>query len=219
MSAVKDFEQAGYWIKRHEDLKGDPRSVGNLGASLQQNEVGERALVDTIDAVAAVVKSDLSSVLDLGCGYGRVTGAFLGHGMAYKGFDVSPVAVAEARQSWPQAEFREADLLKWEPAETYDLVCILYVLVHFVQDTDWERFFRSAAHSVAPGGYLVIADSFPAEERQSAAHYVARPFSDYAPLMQDCGLTVDDTKWAEVFSDRPADPHGAHFRFLKKSSS
>ena len=32
-----DFDQETYWIKRHKRLSGDPRSVGNLGKSLEQN--------------------------------------------------------------------------------------------------------------------------------------------------------------------------------------
>lgn len=216
MNTSQEFEQATYWVNRHQDLKDDPRSVGNLAASKEQNEAGERALVETMGALAALVTPDMNRVLDLGCGYGRVTGAFLEHGLSYTGLDVSPVALERARKTWPKAEFRETDLLNWTPSEQYDLVCVLYVLVHFVDDARWEQFFRSAAKSVSPGGYLLIADWFPDDKRKRAMHYVARPFSDYAALIEDCGLRVDNEMWSRLFTDRPGDPVRAHFRFLKK---
>jgi 2-polyprenyl-3-methyl-5-hydroxy-6-metoxy-1,4-benzoquinol methylase len=216
MSATEDFKQAHYWIKRHEDLKGDPRSVGNLSASLEQNKLGEDALIDTVGAIASTLRSDGSSVLDLGCGYGRVTGAFLKQGFDYTGFEVSPVAIAKARESWPDARFQKKDLLEWEPDEQYDLVTLLYVLVHFVEDSNWSQFFTAAAKSVAPGGYLIIADEFPEQSRKQAKHFVARPLAEYSPLMSECGLSIDSELWTNLFSSRPHDPSRAHFKFLKK---
>ncbi len=215
MPTETEFDQAGYWIKRHEDLADDPRSVGNLAATRDQNQAGELALIDTVGAFARQVGPEVRSVLDLGCGYGRVTGAFLGAGIAYTGRDISAEALTRARRDWPAAEFIETNLLHWTPGQTYDLVCVLYVLVHFVDDADWARFFAAAADSVAEGGLLLIADVFP-DVRGGAAHYVARPFADYAPLAERAGLNHEPAVTDTLFRERADDPNRAHFRVFRK---
>ena len=41
MTALPDFDQSKYWIERHDAYRGDPRSVGNMAASVEENARGE----------------------------------------------------------------------------------------------------------------------------------------------------------------------------------
>lgn len=208
------FDQADYWRKRHRKLKGDPRSVGNLGADLEANQRMEVNLAASAGRIAgALAQEGKSSVLDIGCGYGRATSAFLEHGFDYTGLDVSDDAVAQARERHPGARFEQQDLLRWKPGKRYDAVLCLYVLVHFVDDADWERLLANLAGSLAPGGVLAIADVFPEERVKGGDHVVTRPFADYEARFDRLGLTLDDALHAKAFSEDA--PAGEPFRLLR----
>lgn len=210
------FDQARYWLERHQKLEGDPRSVGNLSATLEQNHAGEvelKALVRT-----AATRAGGHSALDLGCGYGRVADAVMQTGMSYTGVDVSPVALAQARLDNPSAKFVQADLATWEPTFTCDLVLILYVFVHFVDDDAWARFARASMRAVAPGGTWLIADNFPNEREAKVAHVVTRPLSDYDPFLAEAGLAWDVLAMQALRDEHPQAGQARHFRFARRTT-
>lgn len=189
------FDQAGYWKKRHVDLEGDPRSVGNLAASLEQNLEGERDFQDTVSSLATHLKATgVNSVLDLGCGIGRAAPPFLNAGIAYTGIDVSEVALVEARKRAPKATFECADLGVWNPTARYDAVSILYVLVHFVDDAAWRRFLGAAV--AASTKHLIIADWFPAERTQTVPHAVSRSIKEYEATLGMFGFSIGPMPFA-----------------------
>lgn len=79
---------------------------------------------------------DFASVLEVGCGFGRVGRAILHHWptVQYTGLDVSPDLIAGARRLLPAAELVTADLATWEPApgRQWDLVVAVSVLGHLL---------------------------------------------------------------------------------------
>lgn len=189
----ENFDQAGYWIKRHEDLKDDPRSVGTLAASREKNEEGERELKIVVSQIAkSLADSGAKSVLDLGCGYGRVTSCFLDNGFEYTGVDISPVAIEAAEKAHPSARFIKGNLSELDLQEKFDVVTVLYVFVHFVDDTLWRSFLSAAIDRLKPGGTLVFADFFPGERTATGQHVVSRPFTDYIRAFKEEGVVIDD---------------------------
>ena len=74
----------------------------------------------------------VSSVLDLGCGDGRLLACVPGHGVEYLGIDASPGRIAAARKYCPDDDFMVADL--YDPLPTrpagWSLVCLFEVLEH-----------------------------------------------------------------------------------------
>jgi trans-aconitate methyltransferase len=213
----KVFDQSQYWIERHEKLRGDPRSVGNLATTLEQNQQGEEAFKKAIAVAARLLAPGRKSVVDLGCGYGRVAGSFIDAGLSYTGFDVSAEALIQAREREPRGTFIETDLLTWSTERRYDVVGVFYVLVHFVKDDDWSTFLRRCMSAVSDGGCLFLADHYPGE-RQGAAHYVARPFADYVPELAHGGFVVDDDLAKQVAAGTPGNATPRHFRFATKRS-
>jgi 2-polyprenyl-3-methyl-5-hydroxy-6-metoxy-1,4-benzoquinol methylase len=211
------FDQSQYWIERHEKLRGDPRSVGNLATTLEQNQQGEEEFKKAIAVAARLLVPGRKSVVDMGCGYGRVAGSFIDAGFTYTGLDVSAEALAQAREREPRGTYKETDLLTWSSKRRFDVVGVFYVLVHFVKDDDWSRFLRQCMAAVKDGGYLFLADHYPAE-RQSAAHYVARPFSDYLPELEQGGFAIDDEMAKRVGTELPGNGIPRHFRFAAKRS-
>lgn len=215
MTQKRTFEQSKYWVDRHRDYEGDPRSVGTFALSVEENVYGEQKLVNAVRVAAGELYLPGASVLDLGCGYGRVADAFISTGFAYTGYDVSPVAVETARIRHPSGTFEVKDLLEWLPDREFDVVSVLFVLVHFVVDSEWEQFLSNAMASVKPGGTLLLADEFPSEMRR-AEHYVARPFLLYEPRLATAGMKLRPDIAATVASKLPANSNIRFFRFASK---
>ena len=85
------------------------------------------AILDTLE---------FGSVLDVGCGFGRVGAALIRHypHIAYTGVDVSPDMLTVARERLPGAEFIEADLATWDDDRRWDLVVAVSTLGHVHPD-------------------------------------------------------------------------------------
>jgi SAM-dependent methyltransferase len=184
------FDQARYWIDRHDELVGDPRSVGNKARSIQESIEVERRLVQTAGVFADMLDGP-KSILDLGCGYGRIAGAFLEHGYDYLGVDVSPAAVGQARESHPRGRFEVGDLRTWTSDLRFGVVSALYVMVHFVEDSEWRAMVTRALDWVAPSGALLLADNFADETVRAAPHVMLRPMSSYVELLGSHGFEFD----------------------------
>ena len=189
-SESEPFDQARYWIERHKELAGDPRSVGNKARSLEESLEVERRLAYTARVLAEMLDGP-KSVLDLGCGYGRIAGAFLEHGYEYHGVDVSPAAVAQAQERQPEGQFEVGDLRTWASEHRFGVVSLLYVMVHFVDDSDWRGMVMRALDWVAPAGVLLLADNFADETVRPAPHVVLRPMSSYVELLATQGFEFD----------------------------
>lgn len=210
------FNQAKYWIERHRNYTDDPRSVGNLAADLESNRSGEAELQTLITHCAAFLGK--AAVLDLGCGYGRVANAFLSNGYAYTGYDVSPEAVEAARRNNPGATFEVVDLNSWTAAGTFEVVCALYVFVHFVDDGDWRKIVTNSVKSVGENGRLLIADHFPAEREAQVAHVTARPLDAYNELFETLGMVWDRSLEEDLKQTFSSNPHAKQVRCLRHKS-
>jgi tRNA (uracil-5-)-methyltransferase TRM9 len=116
-------------------------------------------------ALAAIASA--RSVLDLGCGDGRVPQTLAGQDWAgdYLGVDASAALLERARArdlGGVRAEFRQADLATalWAarlPRQQFDAALLLAVL-HHIPGAYWRtRLLRQAGSLLAPGGWLVIS--------------------------------------------------------------
>lgn len=116
--------------------------------------------------------ADVSSVLDLGCGDGRL----LGHvgkmpvgkwGVEYMGIDASTGRIDEARRKWPRCEFMVADL--YDPLPTrpagWSLVCLFEVLEHLAKPA---LVLSAAIDALKPGGRVI--GSVPIADGPSERH-------------------------------------------------
>lgn len=99
-----------------------------------------------------------TTVLDAGCGTGTEALWLAEQGWQVTAADISATALAtaQARVTAPDPEGRiewvEADLSRWEPARTWDLV-----VTHYAHsDLGQLAFYRRIASWVAPGGTLLI---------------------------------------------------------------
>ncbi|MDT2019451.1 class I SAM-dependent methyltransferase [Methylocella sp. CPCC 101449] len=189
---TEKFDQGAYWKKRHRDFRNDPRSVGNAAASIEHNYEGERDLQGAVSELAGFLRQrKYSSVLDLGCGYGRVAGSLISKGFSYTGIDISDEAIKTAKKNHPKGVFLQGDLRELNIAKKFDVVLILYVLVHFTEDEDWRKFLAAACQRVKRDGCLLFADYFPPERISPVPHVVSRPLAQYNEELAKLGFTAD----------------------------
>jgi trans-aconitate methyltransferase len=210
------FDQAEYWRSRHRRLRGDPRSVGNLGSSLEESERSQAVVQRTVKEAARMLKP-ARSVLDLGCGYGRVSRSFTDEGYEYLGVDVSEDAVEAARRANPSAKFVVSDLSAWSPDRRFDVVVALYVLVHFVDDDIWRRLLEKIFGWLRDGGVILLADVFPDSRASPVAHVVNRPIAEYRPILQGHGFDFDDGFRESLMSTCGA--AARNFRLARKATA
>ena len=115
------YVPATYWTERGRTFEEEARRNG---------------WHDAQDGVLAELLARLHyrSVLDVGCGFGRVGAAIERDRpwVRYTGLDVSPDLVEAARTAMPTGEFICTDLATWEPTRQWDLVIAISVLGHLL---------------------------------------------------------------------------------------
>ena len=185
-----DFNQEDYWVHRHRRLQGDPRSVGNLGLTIEENLAGEKKLRNALE-ISLKRLGVHGTVLDVGCGYGRLAPVFCGADLTYTGIDVSPDAIESARLFEPKGRYLVGSALVCDWGGPFDVIAAMYVLAHFVDDQDWSDLLRRISTSLRSGGYMIFADNLDAVEKTPALHVKNRSLSDYAGAFSRLSMRID----------------------------
>ena len=114
---------------------------------------------DVHGEAAFVLRLAPRSVLDAGCGTGRVAIELSRRGVEVVGVDVDAAMLATARSRAPDLGWVEADLAALDLGRTFDVVVLAGNVLLFVdQGAQPAVVARSAAH-LAPGGALVTGFS------------------------------------------------------------
>jgi SAM-dependent methyltransferase len=100
-----------------------------------------------------------SSVLDAGCGTGRVAIELAGRGIEVVGVDVDASMLATARRRAPAVTWVEADLRRLDLGRTFDLVVMAGNVPLFTPAGTEPALVAGVARHVAPGGLLVAGFS------------------------------------------------------------
>jgi len=96
------------------------------------------------------------TVLDLGCGNGRLLDLLKEYQLNYLGLDFSPKLIKEAQQNWPNYKFAVADILKLDLRQKYDLIFLVAVLHHVPSRKLREQLLIKIKSMLKPGGKLLM---------------------------------------------------------------
>lgn len=129
-----------------------------------------------------------ASVLDAGCGTGRVAArlADLGHDVA--GVDVDPAMVAVARERRPDLSWHEADLASLDLGRTFDVVVSAGNVIPFVPLAELPAAARGLAEHAVTGGLVICGFGLSAEHLPAGAPVV--PLTAYDAAMAAAGLEL-----------------------------
>jgi len=188
------YEPATYWdtrLRRNFSLRG----VGHHQYAEHYNSwvyrAKARALHKALPAPAPGAKA-----LDVGSGVGWVVRQLLEAGYDVAGCDISPYAVEQLSAAFPEQTFFQLRLGEDKlPADArYDVVTILDVTYHVVDDSLWARGVQQLAGVLRPGGQLVVIDAFGDETRDPAAHVRFRSLAMWRSVAADAGLRLESVR-------------------------
>lgn len=105
-----------------------------------------------------------STILDAGCGVGRVAAALARAGHRAAGVDVDPILIANGREFYPGLPLAELDLCSVTPAAleaaglpaSYDLIVSAGNVMLFVAEASEGRVLERLASVLRPGGRVAI---------------------------------------------------------------
>ncbi|MGY2933037.1 SAM-dependent methyltransferase [Bradyrhizobium sp. GM6.1] len=101
-----------------------------------------------------------SSVLELGCGYGRIANRLARQGARVAGLDVSPVLLKKAKfdaaERGLDVEYVLGDMRTLPWRDRFDAVFLWYTTFGYFDDADNESVLCEAASSLRTGGRLLI---------------------------------------------------------------
>jgi SAM-dependent methyltransferase len=127
-----------------------------------------------------------ATVLDGGCGTGRVAIELARRGVAVVGVDSDPDMIAAARAKAPELRWVVADLAALRLADRFELVVLAGNVVPYVPATGRAAAVAACAAHLEPGGRLV-------------AGFALRPgwpaLADYDAWCADAGLAAEQ-RWA-----------------------
>ena len=127
-----------------------------------------------------------SSVLDAGCGTGRVAIELSRRGVATVGADIDASMIAEARRRAPGLEWVEADLADLDLARQFDVVVMAGNVPLFCPPPDRPALVAACARHLRPSGGRLIA-GFSLDQGYR--------IGDYDHACTRAGLTLED-RWA-----------------------
>ena len=210
------YQPREFWDRRlaeHFDLRG----TGQPGLSASYNRACYDLRREVLERTLADQGFDPSGkrVLDVGCGSGFFTAYYLGRGARLTGIDIAPTSIERLRARHPEARFELVDVSEAALAERFDLINAFDVLYHVTDDGRWERAVKTLAGAVAPGGLLLLTDTFPLADAalSEAAHNRMRPLSRYRALLEPLGLRLFEPRPTHVLLNRELGP----WRFLNRA--
>ncbi len=176
---------------------------------------------------AAFVRGfDPTTVLDAGCGTGRVAIELARHGIEAVGVDVEPSMLATASERAPEITWAEADLRTLDLGRRFDVVVMAGNVVLFTPPGTQAELVAGVSRHVAPGGVLVAGFStgrrdrpydtatYDAHCRAAGLELVERfstwdrepwtPDDDYAVSVHHAPRTGDACDVSAALTDRPA---------------
>ena len=135
-----------------------------------------------------------TSVLDAGCGTGRVAIELARHGIEVVGTDIDDSMLATAQRLAPDIEWVQSDLCELELGRTFDLVVMAGNVPLFTPPGTEAALVAGVARHVAPGGRLVSGFSLG---RNYSLPELDRHSADNGLVLEDRFATWDRQPWID----------------------
>jgi SAM-dependent methyltransferase len=151
-------------------------------------EQREAAGQDVHGEATFVEQLGVRSVLDAGCGTGRVARELARRGLDVVGIDLDPLMLDTGRRKAPHLEWHQADLATFNLGRTFDAVVMAGNVMLFVTPGTEATVVENLARHLGPGGLLVAGF-------QRRWGDVTLDYEDYDRLADQAGLDLHE-RWA-----------------------
>ena len=148
--AAMDAEAPNRWLTEAGDRSRTYDQRWEEAAAAGRNVHGEADLVERLGP---------ASVLDAGCGTGRVAIELARRGIEVAGVDVDPSMLERAREKASDLTWIQGDLAEVDLGRTFDVVVLAGNVMIFLAPGTEARVVANLARHVAPGGALVAGFS------------------------------------------------------------
>jgi len=219
-ASPEPYDPKAYWARLHEE--GSLRSVGQSGLPIELNAWLYRALERNLRSFArrhGLTRPAPGRVYEVGAGTGYWT-PFWHHLGAERvdGCDLAEAAVDRLRERFPGGTFVAGDIAEPGviPADgSYDLVTVLNVLLHIMDEDRFALAARHIAAAVAPGGHVLLVEPalFLAESVRPLrpnASSMARPLERYREAFEAAGLAFVVAEASTTVANNPIEHGLAH---------
>lgn len=204
--AGETYRPKDYWAGLHDSAE----DLGIVGHPTMPLIFNRYLYANAAHSVLRALDVRGRTVLDVGSGTGFWVDLWLREGAAKVcGSDLVATAVERLRERFPQSEFAVADIAEQPPFldSTFDVVTIMSVLHHVIEDARFRAALRNLASQLAPGGRIAVLDPLVVRGRwmppsMESAHNVVRTLPQWQSALDDAGLRVaaiEPTAW--FFSD------------------
>lgn len=127
-----------------------------------------------------------SSVLDVGCGFGREAGYLAGLGYEVVGIEPEPAMLARARSDHPAIEFHDAAMPHFDLGRAFDAaICMGSSFLYLYENEAIHQSLLTLARHVRPGGLLLM------EMRNGAFFLTKAGWTEWLDIDHEKTITVD----------------------------
>ena len=187
------YRAAAYWSARHSSFGFDRRGVGDLTRSDEDNRREYDEAHPVFQAMCERDGIDLAAarLLDIGCGTGFYCEAHrAGGGTDYTGVDITDTLFDELAQRYDGARFVRCDVTAEELAGRFDVITMIDVTQHIVDDDAFEFAMFNIRRHVNPGGFAILTGWLADQPARRTLYEVERPLSAYQAAFE--GWTLSD---------------------------
>jgi len=186
-----DYDAARYWSDRHRRYLHSFRGVGDLSRSEAQNVAdysgAAAVMADLLRSVSCDPRG--KSMLDIGCGNGFWAGVFREWRISkYTGVDITDALFPLLRDRYPAFHFLLGDLLELPFDRQFDLITMIDVTQHIVDDARLQRMLIRIRSLMSKDGVFIV--TFWDEHRPQENFYEKfRLFSFYTDTLRGLAHT------------------------------
>lgn len=182
-----------YWKNRHKKYGLDLRGVGNCAMSTAENEEMYQQAKDVFERLFRQEKIDFSKIkmLDIGCGTGFYAKIFQSHGGTnYLGVDITDQLFPQLRKEFPNFRFKKLDITKESINETFDLIIMIDVTQHIVDNSLFCGAMKTINTCLSPTGHFIVTSWLSDQFKKRRPHEVERPMNYYKKEFPDGEFSI-----------------------------
>jgi SAM-dependent methyltransferase len=215
-------KKEGYEQRDKFEFKTGPDIYDDFYATIYDHLVYNNILDDYAvgEIINKTTPTNQSIILDIGSGTGNVVAALSDKGLNAEGVDISQSMVKQAKENYPNYDFKQGDVrnaMLFNSGSFTHILC-LYFTIYYIQDK--AQFFSNCFNWLMPGGHLVVhivdRDQFDPIIPPANPLITLSP-QRYAPKrVTHSKVTFDDFKYAADFQ---LDNQNNTAKFVEKFSN